>query len=112
VTAPGGVGVEQAARRGIAPFDQGRELELADLAFLGRIRTTRRNEAIHLLLDLLTFAFPVLKSARLTPPPQTNSLIEKVLPTNRLLTTSRTWQIGFAGSSRVWLAVEVVAVSN
>jgi hypothetical protein len=105
-------GVEQTARRAIAPFDQGGELDLADLAFLGRVRTSRRNEAIHLLLDLLTLAFPVWKAPISHQLPQINSLIEKTLPTNRPLTTSRTWQIGFAGSSRVWLAAEVVAVSN
>jgi hypothetical protein len=62
-------GVEQTAHRAIAPFDQGRELDLADLVFLGRIRTTRRSEAIH-LLDLLTLAFPVWKApiSRQLPP--------------------------------------------
>jgi uncharacterized protein len=72
----------------------------------------RHNKAIHLLLDLLTLAFPIWKAPISHQLPQTNSLIEKTLPTNRPLTTSRTWQIGFAGSSRVWLAAEVVAVSN
>jgi hypothetical protein len=58
----------QIARGGVAALDQRAELELANLPLLGRRWTTGRNEAIHLPLDRLTLAFPILKCAHHTFP--------------------------------------------
>jgi hypothetical protein len=54
--------VKQVACCGFAPLEQGRESGPTDLAFLARSRQARGDQQVHLMLDGLALAPPVLKS--------------------------------------------------
>jgi hypothetical protein len=54
-------GFKETSCGGVSPLDQRSELELTNLAFRGRLWTTRRDQAVHLPLHRLALPSPVLK---------------------------------------------------